>query len=43
MNKAFLEKAKDCRTVEEVKALAEKENVELTDEELQEVAGGIFV
>lgn len=35
-----IEKAKNCKTAEEVKALAEKEHMELTDEELKEIAGG---
>lgn len=42
MNKEFLEKAKDCKSIEEIKELAEKENIELTDEELEEIAGGIM-
>ncbi len=40
MNKEFLEKIKECKTDEEVKELAERENMELTDEEAKSVAGG---
>ena len=34
------EKALACQTAEELIALAEKEGVELTDEELEGIAGG---
>lgn len=34
------EKAKACRTSEDLLALAKDEGVELTDEELEEIAGG---
>ena len=35
-----LEKAKACKTVEEIVALAKEEGVELTDEQLEAVSGG---
>ena len=34
------EKVKACKTADEFKAFAEKEGIELTDEMLDEVAGG---
>lgn len=40
MKEKFLEKVKDCHTAEQVKELAEREGVQLTDEMLQGVAGG---
>lgn len=43
MNKEFLEKAKGCKTPEEVRALAEQSNVELSEDELMEVVGGSHV
>lgn len=36
------EKAKACKTADEFKAFAEKEGIELTDEMLDEVAGGRY-
>lgn len=41
MTKDFLEKANECKSVEEIKELVEKERITLTDEELKEIAGGI--
>ncbi len=35
------EKARACKTPEELVALAEKEGYELTDEELKAISGGI--
>ena len=35
-----MEKAKACRTAEELIALAEAEGIELTDEQLECVSGG---
>lgn len=37
-----LEKAKACGSVEELIALAKEEDVELSDEELEGVAGGFW-
>lgn len=42
MTEQFFEKAKNCKTAEELKALAEKENVELTDDELNDIDGGVI-
>ena len=36
----FQEKAKDCKTVEELAALAEAVGVKLSDKELEDLAGG---
>ena len=36
----FLEMAKKCKTMDELRALAAKEGIELADEELETVAGG---
>ena len=36
------EKAKACKTADEFTAFAEKEGIELTDEMLDEVAGGRY-
>ena len=41
LNPELLEKAKACETPEELLALAKEEGYELTDEELEAVAGGI--
>lgn len=35
-----MEKAKACTTAEELVALAKKEGIELTDEQLEAIAGG---
>lgn len=35
------EKADACKTLEELLALAEEEGVELTDQQIQEISGGI--
>ena len=37
-----LEKAKACSSAKELVALAEEEGVELTDEQLEQIAGGDF-
>ena len=37
------EKVKACKTADEFKAFVEKEGIELTDEMLDEVAGGSFL
>ncbi len=39
---AQIEKINNCKTMEEVKAFAERERMELTDEELQALTGGII-
>ena len=36
------EKAKACKTADEFKEFAEKEGIELTDEELDQIAGGLY-
>ena len=41
LNPELLEKAKACETPEELLALAKEEGYELTDEQLEAVAGGI--
>ena len=38
----LIEKAKDCKTPEELLALAQEEGYELSDEQLQDVSGGWF-
>ena len=38
----MMEKAKACKTPEELLALASQERYELTDEQLEQVAGGDF-
>ena len=37
-----LEKAKACTSAKELVALAEEEGIELTDEQLEKIAGGDF-
>ena len=39
-NPEFLEKLKSAKTPEELKALAQEEGVELSDEQLKAVSGG---
>ena len=38
----LIEKAKGCKTPEELLSLAKEEGYELSDEQLQEVSGGWF-